>query len=97
LIIVSLGIWLVLSLIPGDVIAELRVQASEAARLPRSRAAAIIIIAIWILAAAALGWVGFAYWARPHRGRSRCGYACAFRLLSFVKTHESGPRNPSRE
>jgi Na+/proline symporter len=65
LIIVSLGIWLVLSLIPGDVIAELRVQASEAARLPRSRAAAIIIIAIWILAAAALGWVGFAYWARP--------------------------------
>jgi uncharacterized membrane protein YkvA (DUF1232 family) len=65
LILVPLGIWLVLSLIPDDVMAEVRAQASEAAQRPRSRAAAIIIT-IWILAAAALGWLALAYWARPH-------------------------------
>src|ERR1700688_1679667 len=35
LILVPLGIWLVLSLIPDDVLAELRAQASEAEWLPR--------------------------------------------------------------
>jgi uncharacterized membrane protein YkvA (DUF1232 family) len=64
LILVPLGIWLVLSLIPDDVMAELRAQASEAEWLPRSRTAAMIIIAIWIFAAAALGWLALAYWAR---------------------------------
>jgi uncharacterized membrane protein YkvA (DUF1232 family) len=62
LIIVPLGIWLVLSLIPDDVMAECRAMADEAATRPRNRVAAAAIIAIWIFAAAALGWIAFAHW-----------------------------------
>src|SRR5450432_4329311 len=54
LIIVPLGIWLVVSLIPDEVIAEYRAIASEAEQRPRSKGAAIIIIAIWIFGAAML-------------------------------------------
>jgi uncharacterized membrane protein YkvA (DUF1232 family) len=66
LIIVPLGIWLVLSLIPEEVMAEYRAIADEAATHPQSRLAAMTIIAIWILAAGTLGWIGFAHWARPN-------------------------------
>jgi uncharacterized membrane protein YkvA (DUF1232 family) len=64
LIIVPLGIWLVVSLIPTDVMTECRAKAIEAGQRPRSRIAAIVIIAIWILAGAALGWIGFAHWRK---------------------------------
>jgi uncharacterized membrane protein YkvA (DUF1232 family) len=63
LIILPLGIWLVLSLIPEDVMAEYRAKADEAATRPRSKAAAIAVIAIWIFGAATLGWVVFAHWS----------------------------------
>ncbi len=66
LIIVPLGIWLVVSLIPEDVMAEYRAIADEAATRPRSRLAATMIIAIWILGTAMLGWIWFAHWARPN-------------------------------
>ena len=66
LIIVPLGIWLVLSLIPEDVMAEYRAMASEAETRPHGKVAAITIIAIWIFGAAMLGWVGFAHWARSN-------------------------------
>jgi len=62
LIIVPLGIWLVLSLIPEDVMTACRARADEAVTGPHGKIAAIAIIAIWILAAAGLGWVGFVYW-----------------------------------
>jgi uncharacterized membrane protein YkvA (DUF1232 family) len=64
LIIVPLGIALVVSLIPAEVMAEYRTKADEARQRPRSRGAAIIIIAIWMVGAAALGWAGYAYWNR---------------------------------
>jgi uncharacterized membrane protein YkvA (DUF1232 family) len=64
LIIVPLGIWLVVTLIPKDVMAECRARATEAGQRPRSKIAAIVIVAIWILAAAVLGWIGFARWGR---------------------------------
>jgi uncharacterized membrane protein YkvA (DUF1232 family) len=64
LIIVPLGIWLVLSLIPEEVMAECRAEAHKAETRPRSNAAAITIVAIWILAAALLGWIGFAHWSQ---------------------------------
>ena len=60
LIIVPLGIWLVVSLIPKEVMTEYR----EAGQRPRSKIAAVVIIAIWIFAAAVLGWIGFAYWRK---------------------------------
>ena len=64
LIIVPLGIWLVLSLIPEEVMAECRAVADGAETQPRSKAAAITIVAIWILGAATLGWIGFIHWGR---------------------------------
>jgi uncharacterized membrane protein YkvA (DUF1232 family) len=62
LIIVPLGIWLVIALIPEDVMREYRAMASAAAQRPVSKAAAIIIVALWISGAALLGWMAFVYW-----------------------------------
>jgi uncharacterized membrane protein YkvA (DUF1232 family) len=62
LIIVPLGIWLVIALIPEDVMREYRAMASAAAQHPASKAAAIIIVALWISGAALLGWMAFAHW-----------------------------------
>ena len=62
LIIVPLGIWLVIELIPEDVMHEYRAMASAAAQRPVSKAAAIIIVALWISGAALLGWMAFVYW-----------------------------------
>jgi uncharacterized membrane protein YkvA (DUF1232 family) len=62
LIIVPLGIWLVISLIPEDVMRECRAMASAAAQRPVSKTAAIIIVALWISGAALLGWMAFVYW-----------------------------------
>jgi uncharacterized membrane protein YkvA (DUF1232 family) len=62
LIIVPLGIWLVIALIPEDVMHEYRAMASAAAQRPVSKAAAIIIVALWISGAALLGWMAFVYW-----------------------------------
>ena len=57
LIIVPLGVWAVVSLIPADVLTEYRAIASAADERPTSRAAAVAIISSWILAAAALVWL----------------------------------------
>jgi uncharacterized membrane protein YkvA (DUF1232 family) len=62
LIIVPLGIWLVIELIPEDVMREYRAMASAAAARPVSKAAAIIIVALWISGAALLGWMAFVTW-----------------------------------
>jgi uncharacterized membrane protein YkvA (DUF1232 family) len=56
LIIVPLGLWLVVSLIPAEVMAEYRIKAKQAGQRPRSRLAAVAIVTIWILSGAALGW-----------------------------------------
>jgi uncharacterized membrane protein YkvA (DUF1232 family) len=65
LIILPLGIWLVVSLIPGEVMVEYRAKASEAAQRPTSRAGMLAIIVIWIVGALTLGWLGYAYWNSP--------------------------------
>ena len=64
LIIVPLGIWLAVSLIPQEVMAEYRIKADEAGQRPRSTIAAIAIVAIWIVSFVALSWVVLAHWAR---------------------------------
>ena len=66
LIIVPLGIWLVLSLIPEEVMAEYRAIADKAETRPSSKAGAIAIVAIWILVSATLGWFGLARWGRSN-------------------------------
>jgi len=62
LIIVPLGIWLVIALIPEHVMSEYRAIASAAAQRPSSKVGAAIIIAVWILTAAALGWIAYVRW-----------------------------------
>ena len=57
LILVPLGIWLVVRLIPDDVLAECRAKASAAGRRPISRAGMVAIVALWIGGAAGLLWL----------------------------------------
>lgn len=46
-ILVPLGLWVALRLIPPDILAAHRAEAEAAARKPVSRAGAVAIIAIW--------------------------------------------------
>jgi len=66
LIIVPLGIWLVLSLIPEEVMTACRARADGAPIGPHGRIAAIVIMTIWIFGGAALGWSILAYWRATH-------------------------------
>lgn len=65
LIIVPLGIWLVVSLIPDDVMVECRAKADGAGQRPASRAGMIVIITVWIVVALILARIGYASWNRP--------------------------------
>jgi len=64
LVIVPLGIWLVVSLIPDDVMAECRAKADESGQRPVSRPGMIAIIAVWMVAAVIFGWIGYVAWSR---------------------------------
>jgi uncharacterized membrane protein YkvA (DUF1232 family) len=65
LILIPLGIWLVVSLIPEQAMAEYRAKASEVLQRPHDgKVAAIAIIAIWMFGAALLCWFGFSRWGR---------------------------------
>lgn len=55
LILVPAGLWLARRLIPAALMAEFRAGA-EARALPASRGAAGIVIALWVLCAAAILW-----------------------------------------
>jgi uncharacterized membrane protein YkvA (DUF1232 family) len=56
LLIVPLGILLAIRLIPSPLMAELRARAATLAERPRSTAAAVVIVLVWIVAAALGGW-----------------------------------------
>jgi uncharacterized membrane protein YkvA (DUF1232 family) len=56
LIIVPLGILLVVKLIPAELMAEFRAEAARREHEPRSRAAALFIVMIWISAAVLVIW-----------------------------------------
>ena len=64
LILLPLGIWLAISLIPQEVMAECRASAAAALQRPVSRAGMIAIILLWTCGALALAWVVFAHWPR---------------------------------
>jgi uncharacterized membrane protein YkvA (DUF1232 family) len=57
LVLVPIGIWVVVRLIPVDLMREFR---AEAARMenakPKSSAGAVVIVLIWIVSAALLSW-----------------------------------------
>jgi len=56
LLIVPLGLWLVLRLVPAAVLAEARAAAAAAASRPSSLAGAAAIVALWLGAAVLLLW-----------------------------------------
>ena len=59
-IILPLGIWLVVRMIPPEVMAEHRRAAAVLAeQTPRSMAAAVAIVAIWILLTVGTGWLAY--------------------------------------
>ena len=60
-ILVPVGIWLVVRLIPAHVMAEHRELAAAAHDRPVSRTAAAIIVAIWIASAILCGWLIWRY------------------------------------
>jgi uncharacterized membrane protein YkvA (DUF1232 family) len=55
LLLVPLGIWAAIRLIPAPLLAELRTAARYQQR-PVSRGAAVVIALLWAAGAAALGW-----------------------------------------
>lgn len=58
LILLPLAILLVVRLIPAEVMADLRAEATArlSGPLPRNRKAAIVVVLVWVAAAAAVGW-----------------------------------------
>jgi uncharacterized membrane protein YkvA (DUF1232 family) len=67
LIIVPLGIWLVVSLIPEQIVVEYRAIANEAGQPPVSSAGMITIIVLWIFGTLTLVWIGYALWSSVSR------------------------------
>ena len=70
LILLPLGIYLALRLIPDEVMDEAREQAREAAAAgkPMSRAAAVVIVALWLLL---FVWAAWLVWPHVSAWRAR--------------------------
>jgi len=62
LVILPVAIAFVIKMIPGPLMVEFRAEAQRRAELPTSRTAAVVIIGLWIAAAAFLLWV---FWPAP--------------------------------
>jgi uncharacterized membrane protein YkvA (DUF1232 family) len=67
-IIVPLGIWLVVRLVPPEIMTEHRALAAAQDR-PVSRAAAAVIVLIWALCVGAIGWLAYGYFGRSNQTR----------------------------
>jgi hypothetical protein len=63
LIIVPLGIALVVSLIPAPILTEHRALADATQERPVSRIAAAIIVAVWAISIAGIGWLTYRYFS----------------------------------
>ncbi len=59
LLIVPLGIWLVIRMIPVEQMARFRAEAAEINARPRSMAGFAFIVAVWLAAVALAGWWAF--------------------------------------
>lgn len=63
LILVPLGIWIALKLIPAPVMADARRKAALQGLKPRSYMAAVVVVLVWlVLAAGAIEWTRRAGW-----------------------------------
>lgn len=64
LLIVPVGIWLVIRMIPAEQMAGFRAEAADITARPRSMAGLAFIVVVWLAAAALIGW-----WALRTFGR----------------------------
>ena len=65
LILLPLGIWIAVRLVPPDLMAEHRRAAEALAERPVSRAAAAIIVVVWMALAALFCWLAFGRFLQP--------------------------------
>jgi uncharacterized membrane protein YkvA (DUF1232 family) len=67
-LLLPLGVWLVLKLVPADVMAECRAEADQRIEewraAPRSRLAAVLIVSLWLAGLALLSWLAWR-WLAP--------------------------------
>jgi hypothetical protein len=66
---VPLGIALVVSLIPAPILAEHRALADAAQERPVSRIAAAIIVTVWAISIAGIGWLMYRYFSNQATAR----------------------------
>ena len=59
IVLVPVGLWLALRLVPTDVMEESRSRAAQIGDRPSSRIAAIVVVLVWVGAAAMAGWIGY--------------------------------------
>ncbi len=64
IVLVPLGIWFVVRLIPADLMAEFRAEAARLEGKPRSPAGAAMVVAIWVACA---GFVAWWFWPQAIR------------------------------
>ena len=62
LILLPLGIFATVVLIPPPLMAEFRREAATLSGLPPSKAAAVVIVLLWLAAAIAAGWLALRCW-----------------------------------
>jgi len=58
-ILVPFGIWLVIQLIPPDIMAEHRELATAAQNRPVSRAATFVVVMVWVATIVVAGWLAY--------------------------------------
>ena len=61
LVIVPLGIWAVVKMIPTDIMAEHRATAQAQSKKPVSAAAAVLVVVVWIALSVLATWTGWSY------------------------------------
>lgn len=57
LLLLPIGLWLCVRMIPDEVMAECRARAAGLDKPPVSRPAAVVIVLLWLAGAAVLGWI----------------------------------------
>ncbi len=61
IILLPIGIYLIVKLIPPDVMADHRKMANRQQQRPTSRTAAVIIVCIWLVSFGCAGWFIYGY------------------------------------
>jgi uncharacterized membrane protein YkvA (DUF1232 family) len=64
LMIVPIGIWVVVKLVPSQVMADSRAAAAILAERPISRTGAAVIVIIWTASIALAAWLAYSFFAR---------------------------------